>query len=91
MLNFRRLTAATALAVRTSPLPSFAQGAAEHEVPVTNITRGQTFTPLAVLIHARRFPGPTSWSTADRAAAVHPPPAPKATCTCTLASTASAT
>jgi Spondin_N len=53
MLNFSRLTgAAAALAMIMSPQPGLAQGVAEYEVTVTNITRGQTFTPIAILTHA---------------------------------------
>lgn len=53
MLHFPRLTgAAVALALLASPLSGLAQSLAEYEVTVTNITRGQTFTPLAVLTHA---------------------------------------
>jgi hypothetical protein len=44
--------AATALALLLCSTPSWAQGGAEYEVTITNITRGQTLTPLAALTHA---------------------------------------
>ena len=43
--------AACAMALLTAPATAMAQGA-EYEVTVTNATRGQTFTPLAVITHA---------------------------------------
>lgn len=41
---------ACAIALLTGPTAALAQGA-EYEVTVTNATRGQTFTPLAVITH----------------------------------------
>jgi hypothetical protein len=53
MLNCSRLTrAAAVLALLMSPLPARAQGLAVYDVTVTNVTRGQTFTPIAVITHA---------------------------------------
>lgn len=52
MMHLRLLTsAAVACAMLTLPRPVAAQGGAEYEVRITNITRGQTFTPVAALTH----------------------------------------
>lgn len=53
MTNMQLLAGATAtvMTLLLSPPTVFAQAGAEYEVTVTNATRGQTFTPLAVVTH----------------------------------------
>lgn len=53
MAHMRHVSGAlTALALLAFAVPGSAQVRAEYEVTITNATRGQTFTPLAVLTHA---------------------------------------
>ncbi len=42
---------ATAVAMCAAATPTAAQTSAEYEVTITNVTRGQTFTPIGVVTH----------------------------------------